>query len=388
MTVRAAAALLSPRGMGGLNRAVVLRALVDHGPLARADLARLTGVARASIGSIVQGLVTDGILEELDSVGAGRVGKPARPLWFASGAGAVIAVELKSSAVRAAVADARGHVSDERYVALDDPGSPDEVQRATCDVVTELGAARSVLGVGIAVPGTTDTATGEVVGSAQVPGAVGTHLVTAVRRATQLPAYVENDSRAQAVAEQWFGLGRGMPTYTSVQTGEGLGAGFMLGGTLHRGVGGTAGEVGHQCVQVGGGRCVCGKRGCWETIATRRWLRRTAAERRLPRARSMDCAALTGLADEGDVRAIELLGTYAANLAVGLSNLRQILATEDFILHGDVVGGGEPFRVAIEQATKARSLGAVRVAFTELGDHATLLGAVGVVLSEQLHVST
>ncbi len=101
----------------------------------------------------------------------------------------------------------------------------------------------------------------------------------------------------------------------------------------------------------------------------------------------MDSAALTGLADQGNVRAIELLGTYAANLAVGLSNLRQILATEDFILHGDVVGGGELFRVAIEQATTTRSLGAVRVAFTELGDHATLLGAVGVVLSEHLHVS-
>ena len=80
--------LLSSRTVGGLNRALVLRALSSHGPLSRSDLARLAGVTRATIGSIVQGLLDDGVLAEGDPVEDGSVGKPARPLWFAAGAGA------------------------------------------------------------------------------------------------------------------------------------------------------------------------------------------------------------------------------------------------------------------------------------------------------------
>ena len=82
--------LLSASTMGDVNRSRLLRALCDHGPLSRADLARMASVTRATIGGIVNDLLDAGMLEELEArPSAGQVGKPARPVWFAAACGAV-----------------------------------------------------------------------------------------------------------------------------------------------------------------------------------------------------------------------------------------------------------------------------------------------------------
>lgn len=370
-----------------MNRARVLRALADHGPLARSDLARMAGVTRTTIGSIVQGLIEDDVLEEHEPVAAGLVGKPSRPLWFAAGAGTVVAIELRADGVRAAVVDARGDVDTDELRPLSDPASPEEVNSVVTELASRLARGRSIIGVGIAVPGTADLHAGEVLASSQVPGATGQRLVRSVAAATSLPTFVENDSRAQALAEQWFGLGRGVRTFTSVQTGGGVGVGLVLDGGVYRGPQG-AGEVGHHAVVADGDLCVCGLRGCWETICTLRWLRAEAAAAGIPRARSLDCKQLSMLAATGDVAAETLLHRYAENLAIGLANIRQILGSRRFILHGDAVGGGDAFRRQVEDAASRRSLAPVEVVLTDLDDRASVLGAVAVVLTEILHLST
>lgn len=376
--------LLSSRAVGGLNRALVLRALASHGPLSRSDLARLAGVTRATIGSIVQGLLDDGLLEEGEPVEDGHVGKPARPLWFAAGAGTAVAVDVRAGGARAALIDARGDVSLERATRFDDPTSADEVVGTVRRIATDLARRRPVIGVGIAVPGSTDLASGEVVGSIQVPGAVGHRLRDEVAAATGLPAFVENDSHAQALAELWFGAGRGLATYASVQTGDGLSVGLVLDGAVYRGPHGVAGELGHTTVVVDGEPCRCGLRGCWETIASLPWLRRRGRELGVRGAKTLDAERLVALARRDD-RASALLLEYADHVAVGLANLRTLLGVEHYVVHGDVVDGGEGLRSLLVDAIDRRALGPVRVVFSDLGDRASILGAAAVVLAELLH---
>jgi predicted NBD/HSP70 family sugar kinase len=243
------------------------------------------------------------------------------------------------------------------------------------------------IGVGLAVPGSCDAVTGVVRGSTRVPGAVGAALTAGVASSFDLPVMIENDSRAQALAERWFGAGRGVPTFTSVQTGEGLGVGLVFGGRVHRGVDGSAGELGHTTVAVGGDRCICGLRGCWETIASLRWLRREARRAGLRGARTISCRSLTALAATGDARASALLAQYAMHLAVGIANLQQLLGPQHVILHGDALGGGEPFLALVTDAVRGLSRGPVVVTLSQLGDDAALLGAAAVVLAERLHTS-
>ena len=386
--MRSPTVLLSNRQIGDVNRSRVLRALCDHGPLSRAELARLAGVPRATIGSIAQGLVDDGLLEEAAPVRtAGRVGKPGRPLWFRADAGRCAAVAFRDRAVEAALVNARGDLlsrvevpcptataSSSRLVAA----VLDGVRRVVADTTGE------VLGVGVAVPGLCNPQTGTVVGSGPVPGAQGRGIADALEAELGLTVLVDNDARAQALGEKWFGDGRGVATFASVQTGAGLGVGLVLDGELYRGADGATGELGHTAVQLDGAPCPCGLTGCWETIATLRWLRAEAVRAGLAGGAEIDAAGLVALDTEAADR---LLTTYADHLSVGLATLVHLLAPTRLLLHGDVVGGGERLRSLIAERLAVRTLphvsDGVEVRLSALDQDAGLLGAAGLVLSER-----
>lgn len=372
--------LLSPRRVGDLNRSRVLQALTDHGPLSRSDLARTAGVTRATMGTIVQSLIDAGILEERDALSSGAIGKPARPVWFAPGAGLAVAASITVDGVEACLVDAVGTIRGRRFIGFKDRTDPADVCGAVVAAADEVREGAAPVGIGVAVPGACDTVRGDVLGSSQVPGADGHRIFEALSK-TGLPVYIDNDSRAQAAAERWFGAGRGVETFASMQTGDGLGVGLVLNNGIVRSRNGTAGEVGHTCVVIDGEACECGLRGCWETIATLRWLRREATEAGLPNAAAMTCSQLAGLSDKSP-EAAALLERYAANLSVGLANLNQVLSLEVFILHGDVLGGGESFRRELERHARARSLSRLSVVYSDLGADAALLGASALVLSE------
>lgn len=381
--------LLTPRLIGDVNRSRILQAFCDHGPTTRADLARLASVPRATIGAIAQGLIDDGLLEELEpDRSTGKVGKPGRPLWFRPDAGRSAAVVFDAAGCQAALVNARGDVLARHRSDIDTSSAgPASLQSAIASAISGvLPATGAVLGIGLAIPGVCDTGTGTVVGSTQVPGAAGTALATGLAGTFGLPVLVDNDARIQALGEKWFGDGRGVPTFASVQTGDGLGVGLVLRGTLYRGENGRTGELGHTVVDRNGAVCTCGLTGCWETIATRRWLRGEAATLKLPGAATIDAQQLGALADGGDAGAATLRDTYADNLSLGLANLVHMLGLHRLLLHGDVVGGGEALRAAIADHLRDRLLPHLReevaVSFSPLDSDAGLLGAAGLVLSE------
>src|SRR5438270_2607080 len=288
--------LLTRNLLGDVNRSRIVQSFCDHGPLSRAELARLAGVPRATIGAIIQSLLDDGLLDELEPDHSGRVGKPARPLWFGRDAGRSAAVVFEADAVRAALVNARGErLADASVdVSVGDASAArlaKAVTQAVQGVLPRRGRER-LLGVGLAVPGVCDTAAGVVVASGQIPGAEGDGLPRAIAAAVDLPVVVDNDARVQALGEKWFGDGRGVATFASVQTGVGLGVGLVLGGHLYRGDDGRTGELGHMGVVPAGELCRCGLSGCWETIATLGWLRREARALDLPGGARLDSTTL------------------------------------------------------------------------------------------------
>jgi predicted NBD/HSP70 family sugar kinase len=393
--------LLSPSSIGDVNRSRVLQALCDHGPMSRAELAKMAGVTRATIGNIVQALLDGGLIEEGEpQTGLGRVGKPGRPVWFGPQAGLSGAVAVASDRVEAALVNARGDVIDSavREMAGSETGGRSPDSRAVANAAADALRAvvprdADLLGIGVAVPGVCDMLSGTVIGSGQLPALVGRGLVETLARRFDHRVMLDNDSRAQALGEKWFGEGRGLSTFAAVQTGNGLGAGVVIGGVLFRGTRGLTGELGHTCVDPQGVWCRCGLRGCWETIATLRWLRSEAGRDGLPGAASIDAAKLVALVAAGGSAAEQasaLLDTYADHLAIGLANLTQLLNPDALILHGDAVGGGEEFRRRIEAAVRERSLAylrpGVRVVLSKLDQRATLLGAAGLVLSETFNL--
>lgn len=356
-------------------------------------MARKAGVNRTTISGIVQPLIDRQILVEGDSAPSGEGGgKPARPLWFSPEAQPIGAILLMPGVVRAGLITLTGEVT-----TLESRSIPTEARRRS-QVLPNIEAAiasilaqahRPPLGIGIAAGGMVDTDRRLVVASNLAPAFDGLPLGDAIEQRFQLPAVMDHHPRALLVGDRWFGLGRGLRDFAAVYTGEVLGGALFLDGHLRRGPSGAGGELGHTFVQADGETCSCGRRGCWDTIATLGWLRREAAKAGLPDPELMTSARFDG--SVRDKRVILLMERYARNIAIGLANLQQTVAPNTFILHGDVVDGGARLRSAIArhvaELVPDRPGVEIRIEFGSPGEDAALLGAAGLVLSHLLRAT-
>jgi predicted NBD/HSP70 family sugar kinase len=383
--------LLSSSLVGYTNRGRVLQTLFDLGPTSRAELARLAGVNRTTISGIVQPLLDQQVLVEIDAVPAtAGGGKPAKPLWFSPDARPICGVLLMPDAVRTCLVTLEGTILAEHRAPLsNDAGTEAMVDTvAECIAKTIAEARRAPLGIGVAVGGMVDTDRGNIVTINLAPALDGYPLAEAFSKRFSLPVLLDHHPRALLVGDRWFGQGRGVRRFAVVYTGEVLGGALYLDDHLYRGSSGAGGELGHTFVQVDGELCRCGRHGCWDTIATLSWLRRAAKTAGLPEPELMDSQRIVELAAQAVPGAAELFDRYARNVAVGIANLQQTVAPNYFILHGDVVNGGEPLIRAIGEHVRKlvpwRPGGEIEIVAGDAGDDAALLGAAGLVLSDLL----
>ncbi|MFM2078355.1 MAG: glucokinase [Actinomycetota bacterium] len=210
---------------------------------------------------------------------------------------------------------------------------------------------------------------------------------------------VDNDATCAAVAEWKFGAGRGLDDFVMVTLGTGIGGGVVTGGRLLRGTNGFAGEIGHMVVDPDGPPCPCGRRGCWERYASGSGLGRLAREaavaHRLPRAVEVaggDPEQVRGedvqvAAREGDQDALDVIDTFGSWVALGLSNLANLVDPAGFVLGGGLASSADLYLDPILRWFR-RYLYAPdlrphpSVAFAELGSRA---GAVGAALLHGVH---
>jgi predicted NBD/HSP70 family sugar kinase len=227
-------------------------------------------------------------------------------------------------------------------------------------------AAHPVLGLGIATPGTID-ASGTVM-TARSFGWNDLPLRDIVAARAGVPVTVLNDANAAAVGEQAFA--GGPADLLRVQLAVGVGAGLLLGGQLVIGQSAAVGEIGHLIVDYQGRKCICGRRGCLET-----WASIPALTRRL--------AAEPGRRDE-------ILAEGGRRLGMALVPVLAMLDLDDVVLGGPpALFGGVFTRAAqdlINERLHSEFRADVRLRPSTLGDEATLLGVVAMVLRTTLGV--
>lgn len=385
--------LISSSAIGLANRGRVLQVLFDLGPTSRAELARHVGVNRATITGIVQPLIDQGLLVDGDPLPSREGGgKPARPVWFAKDAAPICAVLLMHDSVHCCLVALDGTITAEARMDFPhDAGDVKALAQPVFDTIRQTLALahRPPLGIGVAAGGMIDTDQGSIVAVNLAPLLAGFPLGAELTRRFGLTTRVDHHPRALLVGDRWFGVGRGRRQFAVIYTGEVLGGALFLDGHLYRGRAGAGGELGHTFVAVDGMVCRCGRRGCWETIATLGWLRGEAEKSGLPSVRAMDSRRLVALVESGNRAAEGLLDRYARNVAVGIANLQQTMAPNFIVLHGDVVGGGsrllDTIRRHVNELVPWRPGGDIELVMGDLEDRAALRGAAGLVLSELLH---
>lgn len=252
------------------------------------------------------------------------------------------------------------------------PGGASALVADLIAVVVELSDPHgSVDGVGVGLPGLVDRG-GSLRMAPHLPGVVDLEVVGPLAAASGLPVQVDNDATCALVAEHRLGAARDVSDAILVTLGTGIGGGLLLGGQVHRGRSGFAGELGHLVVDPEGRACACGRRGCWETYASGQALDGRVA------------------ASGGELHLDAVLVPFAAWVALGLANLVQVLDVERVILGGGLAGLGErllaPVRSAfLEQMTVSGSRPEVAVVGATLGESA---GAVGAALLVRGHRQT
>ncbi|MFJ8165268.1 ROK family transcriptional regulator [Streptomyces sp. NPDC096136] len=232
-----------------INSAVVLRALRAAESPTLTDLTRVTGLSRPTVEGVVEGLMGAGLVVEADAEeGARRQGRPARRFRFRAEAGHLLGVEIGSHRIAVLLSGLDGRVIGAGTKDVAETASADErlerVRAAVADLLRRAGIPRdSLRAVGVGSPGIVE-ADGTVRLGTALPGWTGLPLGERLRRSFRCPVRVENDANAAAVAEHWKGAARDTDDMVFVMAGLSPGAGSLIGGRLHRGFGGAAGEIG------------------------------------------------------------------------------------------------------------------------------------------------
>ncbi|MFI7587005.1 ROK family protein [Spongisporangium articulatum] len=384
----------------------LLRLLRDHGPRSRAELGEAVELSKSKVAIELDRL---GELGFVDVVGlaASRGGRRSQMVALSSGL-RFIGIDIGATSIDVAVTDGElrllGHAARPTDVREGPTVVLDQALDLVAKVRADLGeqACDGVQGVGVGVPGPVSQREGALVAPPIMPGWSHFPIRDMLGAALGAPVMVDNDVNIMALGELHAGNARNVDDVLFVKIGTGIGCGIVLGGDIHRGVTGSAGDIGHVQVDDAGPLCTCGRTGCLEAFFGGAAL-----------ARDGEAAARAGrsgwladvLARDGAVRALDVGAAAAAGDAVSVQLVRdggrrlgQVLAAlVSFfnpglvVIGGGLAGLGHPLLAEIRSVVYRRSLplatGNLPIVLSELGDSAGVVGAARLV-SESVYSTT
>lgn len=338
------------------TRAQLFAEILTAGPLSRTQLSQRSGLSQSTVTKVVNPMIDAGYVTETGEHARG-LGRPQKLLDVAADRHGAIGVKIGPGAVTAVLTDLRARVIDLRSRPLSGGHDPSTALNAAAGAIGELLAGRSgrrerLVGVGVGLGGHVEAAAGRVVRSG-ILGWNGVEVSGPLAAATGLPTVVGNDVDALAVAERWFGAGRGVDGFALVTVGPGIGCGLFLAGELVTGADGLAGELGHIPMRAGGVACSCGNRGCLETLASDAAVLRHIADGGGAHIDGIDAAIAAARAGEaGAIGAFESMGDA---LGRGLATLCNLVNPRRIVLAGERASAFDLFGAACTRSWRAHA---------------------------------
>jgi predicted NBD/HSP70 family sugar kinase len=346
-------AATTPAYMRRTNATLVLQAIRDHGPLSRTDVAKLTGLSKPTVNTIVSSLSAQGYIRESGSrsVKQERPGPRATSLSFVADVGFVLGLDLGATRLAAMVTDLTGRSLAYEQLQLEDPAyleRPEQFMRAVEQLVSATLASADVprdrlWSVGIGVPGFID----QEQGSLKLAPAFAEWRNVPLRQMLvshfTCPVFIENEVQLSVLAEQRWGVAKDVQNAVFLHLGSGIGMGLLIRGEIFRGADGFAGEVGFMDIpddedatpfNFGSFEWAAGG------LAYARHGRRAVENGESPRLAELAKNRPDGVnaemvfqaAREGDPAAQRIVQTLVGRLATGVANICCVLNPEMVIL--------------------------------------------------------
>jgi glucokinase len=302
----------------------------------------------------------------------------------------VLAADLGGTNLRVAAIDRDGKILYRTKYGTPKSERAGDVFEAIAQAARECGEAvekkGKIVAVGAAVPAIVNVADGVIFKAPNIPALDGVRFSAAVSGELNLPVILENDANSAAIGEHWLGASKNFDNSICVTLGTGVGGGIILSGKILRGVDGTAGEIGHICVEPFGAPCGCGSRGCVEQYSSASAVVRLVREleNQYPKSVLFKKSRCTSLdvyeaGKAGDELALEVFRQTGFYLGVALADLVNVLNPEVIVIGGGAAAGWDLFINHVREQIDSRAFREpaerAKLVRAKLGDDAGILGA-------------
>src|SRR5215207_4486528 len=379
----------------------IIRALRMQGRISRNEVSRITGWSKAKTSQEVRSLVEKGYLVQVGE-GASEGGRKPRLLRINNQLGYIAGIDIGATSLEVALADVTGLTLQQCAEPTDVHLNPEMVLGRCSELLAELinqqgGTADQILGIGVGVPGPVDFARGVLVAPPLMPGWENFPIRDFFKQ-TFNSAFVavDNDVNIMALGELRAGDGAAVDHFIFVKIGTGIGAGIISNGRIHRGNDGSAGDIGHICIDKTGPLCACGNIGCLEAMAAGPAI----VSRAMEAARNGSSPSLSQMREsnggflrpedvnaacrEGDQAALDVIRESGKMIGDVLASLVNFFNPSHIFIGGGISNFGNHLLVAIRQAVLQRSLPLatthLSIKFSRMGSKAGIIGAISLAL--------
>ncbi|MCU4118061.1 ROK family protein [Variovorax sp. N23] len=370
----------------------------------RHGMAERLGFSRSKANALIAGLVDQGLLAEA-GLQRSSGGRRAENLQISGSLGVLVGVDIGATSLDLAVLGPDLQPLAQHAEPADVGHGPGVVLARVRVLMRELLAqcgldASKVMGIGMGVPGPVNFQIGQLVNPPLMPAWDGFSIREALREDYAAPVFVDNDVNLMALGELWR-LKRTLSNFLVIKVGTGIGCGIVCHGEVYRGAAGSAGDVGHICVDQEGPRCHCGNVGCVEMMAAGPAIARMAvhaaeagesamlAERLRAQGR-LDALDVAHAGRAGDAAANAIIQRAGSLLGQMLASVVNFFNPSHVFIGGGITHIGPLFLAAVRQSVYQRSLALstrhLEIQYTPLGAQAGLIGAGVLAMQETLKV--
>jgi predicted NBD/HSP70 family sugar kinase len=365
-----------------LNERTVLETIRAGAPISRAEISRRVGISKPTVSLALQSLLEAELVRETEH-------DPGRPTYGAvyfepvPDAALVLGFDLGARFLRGAVCDLRGEILARQDVELPAPGAAaalEAMETLAPSLLETTGKPREVIdGCVVGVPGVVEAGTGRISLALNVPGLEERPFLTELGDLLGLPVTMDNDINLAALGERWQGIARGVDDFVFLSIGTGFGAGLVLGGELHRGHHGFAGEVDYALAGMDGDvdPSAVGVAGIVAALVAQDGSETVVVP-------PYDARSIFAAARSGDALAREVVAEVARRVAAHVAPIAAVADVALVVLGGGLGTNGDllldPIRALLAEWLPYPP----RVEVSSLGDAAVLTGAVAVGLRAAL----
>lgn len=373
------------------NHVLLLNEIRKHSSITKADLVEKFDLTSAAIGKIVSELMSNNIVQEI-GYGMSQGGRP--PVLYAMHweSVLVIAIDIGVKAVSVAVVDLKGKTKEK----ISAPIKNNPVLQLVYDLVDILldKVKLDVVGIGVSAPGPINPISGTILTPPNLSGAKNLKITRLLESRYELPTILEVDANASALAEQWFANAKANVDTLFVYNDQGLGGSVIIDSRVYKGMGNSAGEIGHMTIDVDGPRCSCGNFGCLETLGSgiaiegyiKAGIRRgatTPLEALYSADDEIDLYEVAKHAYQGDSLAKQAFEEAGRYLGIGVANAINLFAPDQVVFGGHVSGLYPEMIQIAEKVAKKQSFSPmaknIPFARAEFKEDSNLIGAAAVI---------